>query len=596
MAMLIRGSNILLQKMSKEETESRKLVANTDSLDFMYLKGRILTCDEPNANGDYFEESEVRASYETFIGGIVDYNHDTNILLGRIIDAVFIEGKEDEHASVDIICKINKKAYPEHTSNIEAGILCQMSLEAFADEAECSICGHNFNFIERQPCEHITGGLMRKIMGDDGQEKLVFKKDKKLTFSGAGIVPNPADKKADIYNVIAKANGKVEEGKIDEAKELVEEIKGEDTLKAALKKLNGLEFVSILQAIQNKMSGKTKNVAIEIAASIDEPITEKEFYTILSNKYGKLTTVEIEDIKAQLRNDKKLLGNEYNAYLVTSGEAEPYWVISKNNHPKIHATISQIWGEELNKDNKIDGMPLKEYAMSNLFKKRLLSAIETEGLDYVVETWNIPQEEVKTENVFDTLKTLAKELGIEIESSEIIEALLLNNDIQASTTHFLKGKFDECVNSNKDNGEISIKSGQTKNDAVETYCFNSIMSGSKITASKKENNIWATLYRILIDKEEHSKINAWLDYKISGKWYKNIEVSKKIKAKMFVKESMGKLNNHNDNKDYLTHLDFSQEFINKYGVYASKKDIDRLLNVGFEKKDIENLFEIRMGI
>jgi len=607
MKIRIVGSNVQLQPATHEDLIKRKIEASDNHSDFLYLKGRILTCDEPNANGDYFPEKEVEASYETFIGGIVDFNHNQEILLGRIIDAVFIKGAliqgsdKREHSSVDIICKINKKAYPEHTSNIEAGILCQMSLEAYADEAKCSICGHIFDFIQKQPCEHITGGLMRKLMCDDGVERQVWKEDMKLTFTGAGIVPNPADKNADIYTVIAKANEKVAEGKIDEAKQIVDTIKGEDTLKEALKKLNGLEFVSILQAVQNKSNGKTKTVATEIGRQIDIPITEKEFYDILSSKYGKLTTIEIDDIKKELRASKKLLGNEFNAHVVTSSESEPYWLITQNSMPKFKAFISQIWGDELKKNTNIDGIPLKEYAVSDIFRKRLLCAIEAEGIDYVTETWGIEGAEEEPVDFLTEVKALAKELGIEIKAEDVASYVFADKKIKASTTWFLKNQFSECVNKSQDKEDITLKAGQSKADAVESFCFNSVMSAGKITASKKELNIWATIYNVLggnfaeSSQKAGKDVCAWLGYKVSGKWYKNNETSKKLLAKSFVIKSMGKLNRFNDTKDYLINLGFDTKFVENFGVYASKQDVDSMFNVGFNINDIQKLLLLRFA-
>jgi len=600
----IIGSIVDIEKV----TDMTKIKASeNEGADFLYLKGRIMTCDEPNANGDYFPADEVKASYESFIGGIVDFNHDPNILLGKIIDATYMEEK-DGNDWVEIICKINKKAYPEHTSNIEAGILSQMSLEAYADEAECSICGHIFDFIERHPCDHINGGLMRKLTCDDGVERTVYKIDKKLTFTGAGVVPNPADKNADIEKVIAQAKEKVKDGKIAEAKETIETlVDDEEVLKGALKKLDGLEFIAVLEAVKNKENGTTKNIASKMAEETEEIMTEKEFYDMLSAKYNKLTTIEIDDIKAELKKSNKLLSGEYNAHLITSEDEEPYWMIVKNELPQFKAPLSNIWGEDLKKDIKVDGQPLVEYGKSDAFRKRLLLAIQKEGIEYVKKVWSIEEVEEESEvDLLDEIKMVAKELmGMDVLSGEVITELFKGMEIEASQTHYVKDKFCECIADNLQNDEIEAKNGQSQQDAVESFCFNKVltaggMRGQIVASKKKDFNVWDVLWRISgadfkdCKQNYNEKACAWLEYKVKGKWHK--DTGKKILTKAFVLENKKKLNKFdrfNDTKDYMVNLGFSKEFADKYGVLASKRDIDSLLNTGFNKESIEELFKLR---
>jgi hypothetical protein len=127
------------------------------------------------------------------------------------------------------------------------------------------------------------------------------------------------------------------------------------------------------------------------------------------------------------------------------------------------------------------------------------------------------------------------------------------------------------------------------------------MSAGKITASKKELNIWATIYNVLggnfaeSSQKADKDVCAWLGYKVSGKWYKNTETSKKLLAKSFVIKSMGKLNRFNDAKDYLINLGFDTKFVENFGVYASKQDVDSMFNVGFNINDIQKLLLLRFA-
>lgn len=613
-----------------KEFTSPKIQADLNTQDFLYLKGRIMTCDETNANGDHFPKTEVKANYESFIGGIVDYNHNQDMILGKIIDAVYCEGKTIESADgkketgldyVEIICKINKKAFVDIVAQIEAGILHQMSLEAYADEAECSICAHNFNFMDVAPCDHIQGGLMRKLKGADGVEKLVYKIDKKLTFTGAGIVPNPADKRADINTVIANDN-KVESkdetcgecggkndkesgaycrtcnntGKVTKKEEEKIESVESDTLDSALKKLNAYEFLSILKSVENKFTGKTKTIAMDIMKENEDVMTEKEFYEILSKKYDKLSTLEIEDIKNTLKANKKLLNNEFSAHLLTD-DGENYWMIYKNDVPMFKKKISDIYGEDWNKSQEIDGVPLKEYAVSSTFKKRLLSTIQTEGVDYLKNVWEIDEPVVVEEtNLLTELKMLASKLKINITSEEIINALFNGAGIQASETLYIRDKFCKCVKDNANNESIKAKKNQSKTDSVEVFCYNKL-AASTIKAGIKETNLFNLMWNILGRSYSKAKLKAsekvasWLEYKVMGKWHK--EISKKLLSKTFAIEASDNLKEYRDTS--FINLGFTQEFVDMFGVLASKKDVEKLFGYGLTAKEITQLFKERFG-
>lgn len=638
----------------KEFKEYPKIKLESNTGDFIYIKGRIMTVDTPNSNGDFFSRSEVikereydgkkLPAYLSFIGGIVDYNHDSNILLGRIIDATYVElknPKENEHDYVQIICKLNrnatKNAPVDYIAQIESGILNQLSLEAYADRAQCSVCNHIFNFMEISPCSCITGGLMRKIKGEDGNEHLVFKKDLDLTFTGAGVVPNPADKTADINTIIAKDNNKTiksfnsnnmegMEGTLNAIKESIierlkdeykwkqeyidkfedeieswvltdasdnlenldlsemtqninkdlsrkieeyEEDKKEDEeadkvfekengekgiveskdnnkvgLNDALKKLNAFEFLNILKAIENKNSGKTQSIAMEIMGKA-EILTEKEFYDILSKDYGKLTTIEIEDIKNILRSNKRLLSNEYGAYTFTDND-ETYWVVERYGVPVpgFRKKVSDIWGEDYKKDSKVDSIPLKEYAISSDFKKRLLYTIASKGIEYLRSTWEI-EDETKLhvdDNLLTKIMGRVKEIGIKLTAEEVVIALWNGSgSIASSETHYVKDKFCKCVEENMNNENIVLKGKQSKTEAAEAFCYNKILS-SRITAGLKETNIDKIIWNILGSNYEKCiskndiKVCAWLERNAIG--FDKMIMSHRVFASQFNIKSM----------------------------------------------------------
>lgn len=187
---------------------------------YIYIRSRIITCDEANGNGDYLPKSEVikvredgRRAWETFIGTMIDYNHDTSIELGKTIDANFIDEKDGEKAYVEIIGKIDRKPparftkdqqqfYAKLISRIESGDLDKMSMEAYAENARCNYCKATFPFA--MPCEHVSNYMNTKIKAADGSDFHVWREDLDITFVGSGIVENPADKRAEFKNIMAK--------------------------------------------------------------------------------------------------------------------------------------------------------------------------------------------------------------------------------------------------------------------------------------------------------------------------------------------------------------------------------------------------------
>lgn len=382
MGMKIIGTVTDICQIDIEKEAITKIQASEiNTKDFLYIKGRILTVDTPNLNGDYFPEESVKESYETFCGGIIDIEHEQDKVIGRILDAVFFPTVGDKLGYVEIIGKINKKCdYPDFIKKVESGEIATMSLEAYANEMECSICGHVFDYVEQKPCKHIESSFNKMITAEDGSQKHVFRKDRKLTMTGLGIVAHPADTNADIYTVMANKNEtKISENKID--------------LNEALKKLNAAEFIEILKAVENKWSGKSNKISMEIMSEIkDKVMTEPEFYSYISAKYNRLNNIEIEQIKKDLKANNKLIDNIYGAYILNSKEGK-YWVVTVNGKQEIKKNVKDIWAEDWNKGVEIEGKKLEEYAVSNEFKKNMLMIVQTKGINQLKSSWEINAED-----------------------------------------------------------------------------------------------------------------------------------------------------------------------------------------------------------
>jgi hypothetical protein len=599
---LIFGSKVSTEVLPFDKIkEINKIEANIEN--FIYLKSRILTCDEPNGNGDFLPSEEVKKSYKTFIGKIVDYNHNTNQILGKIIDADYIEGKNGEHDSVDIICKIDKSVYPEYISRIISGDLCQMSMEAYAENAQCGFCGERFQFAE--PCEHIKSSMNKKLVADSGEEKLVYRIDLDLTFVGAGIVENPADKKAQMQTVLAKKDRSAEE---------------------ILKNINAYDLIRISDAVNSMKSGMIEEIVAELDKKIDIPIFENELTKYLEER---LTAMEINEIKNQLIKKGKLISNLYGAHLITI-DNDNFWLITKNGLPSFKQSIKAIWGNDLENDEiKIDGMDLKEYAKSDLFKRRLLATIQTEGLDYIKEIWGILEEPERTwEDVVNLKATSTKwqkqwksygeefyncvkkarnwtdspeaycawleheatgEWPRERSSKRKVKSAIDNEEIKNIEAFVIKNKdkFKECVEANKNNKNIEVQEGQTFEEALESYCYNKTL-GLKASLELKDLVEQDLINDDVLGGKENFK--AYIDYKCSGQW--PLQASKRVRIKLFSKEF-----NKLSEKDKSIFSENIPDITINFPVHplASKKEAEKLIKNGMTEKEIKELYNIRFG-
>jgi hypothetical protein len=455
---LIFGSATKWEKMPLANVKA-SYVDDTDR--YIYLRSRIITCDEANGNGDFLSKEEVlkkkpdgRETWKTFIGTMVDYNHDTSVEMGKTIDANFVDSKGDEKAYVEIICKIDKQApknfnaaqkklYEGLISRIEAGDLDKMSMEAYAENARCNYCKAVFPFAE--PCEHIRDSMNAKIKAADGTEFHVCREDMDVTFVGSGIVENPADKKAEFENLLANekvesAERELEMGKRYTKEELKKmgfrltsdedyfsEKKGnidyyfkkhgdrfeydgsgaqmsgkKKSTAEALSEITGLDLLKIIDALDHG-DDRVMTIVSELEKDIIDPIFEGEF------KVDKrLTMLEINKIKAKLIESGKMISKDFGAHLIILNGKEA-WLITKNGLPEMTITLDKIWGEDLKTSEEIDGMTVEGYAKSELFKRRMLMAYQKDGKSYLESIWNPKSEDIKSKSVEDVFGLEAKD-------------------------------------------------------------------------------------------------------------------------------------------------------------------------------------------
>jgi len=577
MAKLIFGSSVSWTKMPINDIQAS--VKDADSDRYIYLRSRIITVDEPNGNGDYLPKEEIlkiradgKPAWKSFIGTIVDYNHDTNIELGKTIDANYVESK-DENDYVEIICKIDRQSPIGATAEYKtfhAGVIARvdlpesdpnalnkMSMEAYAENAECPFCTEIFAFAE--PCDHVANFMNATIQAEDGSDFYVYRIDRDITFVGSGIVDNPADKKAEFKNLMSK-----------------EEEKKDVTAVEFAKNTSTYEFLKLMDAFDNG-EDKVLKLVEELSAKIEEPIFEIELNKFLDANL-RLTAIEVNKLKEKLIEKGKMISKLFNAHLVQL-EGEPVWLITKNGIPQTKKAVKDIWGKELDSEEAIEGdMTVAEYAVSDIFKRRLLIALQAEGEEYLEKQWKLKSKKGRT-----------------IEDVLNINASEMTDKIKASIIESNKDDFNTCIGANKENKDIEIVEGLSKEEAVEAHCFKQVMG---IQASVKLSEIFKDKIKVTdeVIGGDAKNFKAWLDYKETGK-FPTLPATQ-IRIKLFAKAV---LSIEGEDKEILVKASnlqkygFNVEDTEKFSILISELDVKKLKKYDFTIDQMRELFTNRFA-
>lgn len=209
-----------------------------DPESFLYIQNESVHCDEfygSNENGDGFPLSELKSRYHTFLGARSSVDHKDELIIGEIMDTLFIEpiftasgqNQEKQFSGGGLIENLIGIEFEKVSNLRKQGILkpdvCQLILDgkitdtsmgALVERTECSICGH-IAYEPEEYCEHILGGKNRNVKLADGSEKNCYERCYGVTwFEEAIIIPlelgglaggQGADISAKIKNIITQS-------------------------------------------------------------------------------------------------------------------------------------------------------------------------------------------------------------------------------------------------------------------------------------------------------------------------------------------------------------------------------------------------------
>ncbi|KKN17264.1 hypothetical protein LCGC14_0967700 [marine sediment metagenome] len=137
--------------------------ATKEHPDHLYIKIFAIKKDEPNDNGDAFNEYELKQAFHTFIGVPIFTNHqndDVEKARGKCIHSWY----SDEKGGIFIIATIDKVAYPKLARGIEEGYIVGSSMGTSVEKSVCSVC-HNLAHVADEYCSCVKERKNRKFSG-----------------------------------------------------------------------------------------------------------------------------------------------------------------------------------------------------------------------------------------------------------------------------------------------------------------------------------------------------------------------------------------------------------------------------------------------
>jgi len=138
--------------------------ATTEHPDHLYVKIFAIKKDEPNDNGDSFDEKELKLAASTFVGVPLFTNHqndDVEKARGECVHSWY----DEKEGGIFIIGRVDKIAYPRLARGIEEGYITGCSMGCSVTSSCCSVC-HNAANVADDYCGHVANRKNRKYTGD----------------------------------------------------------------------------------------------------------------------------------------------------------------------------------------------------------------------------------------------------------------------------------------------------------------------------------------------------------------------------------------------------------------------------------------------
>lgn len=206
------------QEIAKAEMEKASVLAFPEEKqhDLQYIRS-VLVSAGTNKNGAHFLPSEMMRAHNTIVNKAIDIEHDEERIIGHIYDCAFLF-KDGEHfdplklmaeyeesarnldeLDIDIAVAgvIHKMRFPEVSDEIGAGDW-KVSMECFFKDFDLKIGDTIITRAEAEALGYdpndLIGGFVKVVAGQKALGKsLVSRVLRHITFSGMGLVKNPAN-------------------------------------------------------------------------------------------------------------------------------------------------------------------------------------------------------------------------------------------------------------------------------------------------------------------------------------------------------------------------------------------------------------------
>ena len=361
-------------------------VLESKNPEFLYIRGRAISADAPNGNGDYFPKTELKEACQTFIGVNMFVNHqssDPRNSIGKVIDSYFVESEETGEAYIECLGKIDKKLNPKLARQIETGELDKTSMGCNVETSICSVCGTTLHSDADPKCSHLSSGILKEFTAETNLKKYGVNKGEPIkayainvgvTFNEWSVVDVPADSKAKIKTIISNLKNRIKkvgslqkEERVDvisELEKLINFLDIEDTRKVRK------QVCSILDnnCKEEQNMGKEKQSGID---HVLEKLSAKEYKTLMEDIKNESTTKETSQKRE--KSDLSLSAQ----FIKKDSLEDSYWLVKEGEEPIIKASLKDIWGDDLQSSST------RAYATSDEYKKALIERIKSEGVNKV---------------------------------------------------------------------------------------------------------------------------------------------------------------------------------------------------------------------
>ena len=291
-------------KIQLEETSEASKVVKAEIAkhkNALFFRAKAIKANEVNSNGDYFSDSELIRSAQTFVGVPFYTNHnnqDIENARGKIIWSEW-DPKEE---SIYVIGFVDREAYPHICRGIEEEYMTGVSMGCQVEYSVCSIC-HNSASTVDEYCPHVKNLKGRKFSGKVKDAKTgeirvarnepVYEDNYGIRFIELSGVGDPACQSCRIQGIFD--NDKSNQSTMSKAASVANSVFmfKESSLyaKASQQEIDQLNqaLQSIEEICKNLISNR-KNVEVDFAADLVEILSKLQTFTdeLVGAGYGQL--------------------------------------------------------------------------------------------------------------------------------------------------------------------------------------------------------------------------------------------------------------------------------------------------------------------